>query len=35
MEITYNTPSDRQCASLKFSRKMLCDLANAVMDATG
>ena len=33
MESTYSAPTACQCASQKFPRKLLCDLANVVMDA--
>ena len=35
MESTSSAPTDRQCDIQKFSRKLLCDLANAVMDTNG
>ena len=35
MESTYSAPTARQCASHNFPRQLLCNLANAVMDANG
>ena len=35
MESTSSAPTTRQCASKKFPRPLLCDLANAVMYVNG
>ena len=34
MEITSSAPTARQCTSINLPRKLLCDLSNAVVDAS-
>ena len=35
MESTSSAPTARKCASRKFPRQLLCDLANVFIDANG